>query len=1033
MGYECDKCKILIVEDELLVRKALRYIIEQESDEFEIIGEVTNGEEALEFLEQSLPHMMICDIMMPRMNGLELLRAVNLKYPEVSTIILSGYQDFEYVKSAFKYGVFDYILKPELESDYLLRALRLLGRKKGVIHTKDHGSSGGEEACPEQGDACSTYYLIAIQPGKILQGATNKQELTIGHMEEMIKEAFGRFYLDSFMLKKSQVYIYTIGCFYPEMFDGKLRTMTGQGTAYLRNIEMIISPPYGKGVSLETEAQKLSELFSYRFFDSRKDYLDLRETGILQLPALDQKTVCDLVRQQKAGTAGAVLVEYLSSLRGMAVSEMAVKKLMESTLYNTIFELNENEFCPPQLEERKLSFLTAIGTTDSLEGLIGAIAAIYQEIGQITEEARGSGLYLRITEYLYRHYSEPVTLKTLAADFNMNYSYLSSYFSSHMGQGINEFLNSVRVEKAKELLTASELSLVVVSSIVLTNFCTIASSDWITKNLFIQSSTFLNAKLMDNIKKKVEENNNSYLMLLRLLETKPALKNYFLAADACGTEKFIKTYDILKVYHDSVPSGTAQNLVAVSNQGSAFSFTGERISVPVEEIENMPCSLKISETSRRLQYTYQDHGITDDFKDRKCVIAARRLFLPSSSESFATAYITIPEEEFYQMFSEAVPEGSRMVILSSDGQIVSGNVKDSLGSEETKLLSLVRSMRENGDTYRTVKENHKPEIVISGYIPELDMYMVNTVEEAALLKSYAGIRRNILVTGFLITGTAIAVVFLIMRRIVSPLNFFIQQLETFKNRRFEKVSPVKGNSEVRQMADVYNRMVDEIDSYVKQLMEEQERGRRLEIEALQMQINPHFMYNTLASIKYLTWENNTEKASDTINALIAILKKTIGNMEEEITLREEIDLVRQYVFINQVRYGDRIEVEYFLAEEGMECMVPKLILQPFIENAFFHAFQNKKEGKIRIFAKKQRDDLICEIIDEGDGMSQEETADLLSSDRRRHLTGIGIPNVHERLRLIYGEEYGVTIHSVIGTGTSVSLRLPYHLKKLPKL
>lgn len=572
-----------------------------------------------------------------------------------------------------------------------------------------------------------------------------------------------------------------------------------------------------------------------------------------------------------------------------------------------------------------------------------------------------------------------------------------------------------------------------VSSIVLTNVCTMASSDWITKNLFIQSSTFLNAKLMDNIKKNVEENNNSYLTLLRLLETDPALKNYFLAADACGTEKFIKTYDILKVYYDSVPSGTAENLVAVSNQGSAFSFTGERISVPVEAIEEMPCSAKISETGRRLQYTYQSHGITADFQDRKCVIAARRLFLPSSSESFATAYITIPEEEFYQMFSEAVPEGSRMVILSSDGQIVSGNGKDSLGREEPKLLSLVQSMRENGETYRTVKGNHKPEIVISGYIPELDMYMVNTVEEAALLRSYAGVRRNILFAGFLITGTAIAVVFLIMRRIVSPLNFFIQQLDTFKNRRFEKVSPVKGNSEVRQMADVYNRMVDEIDSYVRQLIEEQERGRRLEIEALQMQINPHFMYNTLASIKYLTWENNTEKASDTINALIAILKKTIGNMEEEITLREEIDLVRQYVFINQVRYGDSIEVEYFLAEEEMECMVPKLILQPFIENAFFHAFQNKKEGKIRIFTKKQRDDLICEIIDEGDGMSQEETADLLNSDRRRHLTGIGIPNVHERLRLIYGEEYGVTIHSVIGTGTSVSLRLPYHLKKVPKL
>ena len=204
MGYEGDKCKILIVEDELLVRKALRYIIEQEGDEFEIIGEVTNGEEALDFLEQSLPHMMICDIMMPRMNGLELLHTVNLKYPEVSTIILSGYQDFEYVKSAFKYGVFDYILKPELESDYLLKALRHIGRKKGVIHAKDPGKVGKEEESRETSDAYASYYLIAIQPGKILQGATNKQELTIGHMEELMKEAFGRFYLDSFMLKKAR-------------------------------------------------------------------------------------------------------------------------------------------------------------------------------------------------------------------------------------------------------------------------------------------------------------------------------------------------------------------------------------------------------------------------------------------------------------------------------------------------------------------------------------------------------------------------------------------------------------------------------------------------------------------------------------------------------------------------------------------------------------------------------------------------------------------------------------------------------------
>lgn len=455
MELQCGKCNILIVEDELLVRKALRYIIEQGGGEFEITGEVTNGEEALEFMEKCLPHIIICDIIMPRMNGLELLHAVNLKYPEVSTIILSGYQDFEYVKSAFKYGVVDYILKPELESDLLLKTLGAIGRKKGLVHLR----ADGEETVRNQEEAYTAWYLIAIQPGKILQGAANKQELTIGHMGELIRESFGRLCVDSFILKKNQVYVYVIGCFYPRMFEEKLEGVIGQAAICLRNIEMIISLPYDRRDGLEAEAQRISELFSYRFFDRGREWLDLREAGRTELPPLDQKAVCELVRRQKAGPAGRLLVEYLNTLRGLAVSELSVKKLVESTLYNTIFELNENGFCPPQLEERKMSFLTEAGAADSLDGLIGAVSSIYGEIRDIMEEAHGNGLYLRITEYLYWHYSEPVTLRTLARDFNMNYTYFSACFSSHMGQGFNECLNSIRMEKAKELLAESNRSL----------------------------------------------------------------------------------------------------------------------------------------------------------------------------------------------------------------------------------------------------------------------------------------------------------------------------------------------------------------------------------------------------------------------------------------------------------------------------------------------------------------------------------------------------------------------------------------------
>lgn len=219
-------------------------------------------------------------------------------------------------------------------------------------------------------------------------------------------------------------------------------------------------------------------------------------------------------------------------------------------------------------------------------------------------------------------------------------------------------------------------------------------------------------------------------------------------------------------------------------------------------------------------------------------------------------------------------------------------------------------------------------------------------------------------------------------------------------------------------------MMDELQVYVERLIEAQKQQRHAELAALQQQINPHFLYNTMASIKFLVQMGEREEAEKTIDAFITLLQNTVGNVDESVTVELEVENLKNYVLINQKRYGDRIQVQFMIAPDCMEYRIPKLILQPFIENSFFHAFNKTAEGTISVLIWREADDLICEIADDGDGMAAN-IESLPHTNRNRQLfSGIGVKNVHERMQLLYGPDYGVSIASKEGLGTRVKLRLP---------
>ena len=174
-------------------------------------------------------------------------------------------------------------------------------------------------------------------------------------------------------------------------------------------------------------------------------------------------------------------------------------------------------------------------------------------------------------------------------------------------------------------------------------------------------------------------------------------------------------------------------------------------------------------------------------------------------------------------------------------------------------------------------------------------------------------------------------------------------------------------------------------------------------------------------------EESKDKSIKAIDAFINMIRNTISKTDEFITINDEIENLKNYVFINNIRYGDRVKVEYFIMPNCYECLVPKLILQPFIENSFFHAFPSDSEGEIQIFIKECNDNNIkIEICDSGVGIDDEKIDKIINGeeDKHKYFSGIGINNVNSRIKLIYGSDYGIDIKSKINKGTTITMIIP---------
>jgi two-component system sensor histidine kinase YesM len=390
-------------------------------------------------------------------------------------------------------------------------------------------------------------------------------------------------------------------------------------------------------------------------------------------------------------------------------------------------------------------------------------------------------------------------------------------------------------------------------------------------------------------------------------------------------------------------------------------------------------------------------------------------------------YFAIHEKEFRSFYENYTNPGNDIFVIDQFGKIVSSNREELIGTGDPDLQDYASYLQKSPERYVIENFIGKEHIFFGEYLESFDLYILNVIDKETAVRGLIN-KKEMAVTFIVIIFVAIIFVFLMSRRLTNALSILVRQISNASKHNFDHYVSVKGTYETRELGQAFNSMLDELHDYVDQLVDSQKQIRHAELAALQQQINPHFLYNTLTSIKFLVKHGSKEEAEAMMNAFISLLQNTIGNGSETVTIKQEVDTLKDYVLINQKRYGNRIAVSYFIAHNCEEYKIPKLIMQPFIENAFFHGFNHKPEGSIKVLVWKQGNDLICEVVDNGDGMDLTESNDLPVSNRKhRRFTGIGIRNVHERIQLNYGEPYGVSISSEIGIGTKVRIVLPAEL------
>lgn len=393
--------------------------------------------------------------------------------------------------------------------------------------------------------------------------------------------------------------------------------------------------------------------------------------------------------------------------------------------------------------------------------------------------------------------------------------------------------------------------------------------------------------------------------------------------------------------------------------------------------------------------------------------------LNSQNRNVGTLWLFFSDDIFKNIFKNKIftEEESDYYLLSTDCKVVTCSTPHLIGKKtEGKLWETLDA---GMDVVYTNKENER-KIVVCVASKKNNWRLISLTDEKITFKDITSIKMLSVGIGALYIVFLMMAYLVLLKYIFEPMKVLSTGMHNVSRKRFEGIAERNKEDEMGMLIHSYNDMILEIQTLITNIRNEEKAKNEEKLKVLSMQIGPHFIYNTLNTIKWMAAANKQENIKKMVESFLRLMQSVTYTGDEEITIREEKELLDSYIYIQKMRFLN-FEVEYELPAELEELKILKFILQPFVENCILHAFKRRERvGLISIRYFLQGEKLHIEVADNGIGFSGE-AGRPVREERRDH---IGIRNVIERINLHYGSEYGVRIESAENKGAVITVVLP---------
>lgn len=408
--------------------------------------------------------------------------------------------------------------------------------------------------------------------------------------------------------------------------------------------------------------------------------------------------------------------------------------------------------------------------------------------------------------------------------------------------------------------------------------------------------------------------------------------------------------------------------------------------------------------------------------DTRSLMVSRSVYYRKGQEQIrTTVIILLDHEQITKLYRMGPLEEMTIFLYLPDGQIFYTNDPNGGAGPRQMLL-------EKNESSGYVDCDGQKQYYIRYDSATNGMMMIGLIPENILLHRARDLRNHLFLIGLTACVIAVVVSAYLAKKICSSIRILDSGMEAVRKGNLSTRIDISTGDEIEELAKTFNMMMDRIEALMEEIRQRERKRREMEQEILAAQIEPHFLYNSIDSIQYVAHMHHQEEIENVASSLSELLRSVLSNPNEFITLWEEQDYIENYITIERFKYRSNFSLIWEVEEELWEYPIPKLLLQPIVENALIHGITEKgDEGTIHIKVYILGQEVIIKVVDNGKGMDADTISRLLEETERSDKSGfrrIGIANVFNRIRLLYGEAYGGKIDSLKGVFTCVELHLP---------